>query len=88
MSSQATLWYSGWQLHFQLQLHTHHGLTSLLVSGQFVGGCGRFFEGSPDDMVRSMAALATLPPATKVYCGHEVPNTPILPIPPIPGQAG
>ncbi len=38
----------------------------------FVGGCGRLFEGTPEDMYRSLCErLATLPGATRVYCGHE-----------------
>ncbi|KXN65673.1 hydroxyacylglutathione hydrolase [Conidiobolus coronatus NRRL 28638] len=38
----------------------------------FIGGCGRFFEGSPADMHRSLVeVLAKLPKETKVYCGHE-----------------
>lgn len=37
----------------------------------FVGGCGRFFEGTPKQMVASAAKLASLAPDTKVYCGHE-----------------
>jgi len=37
----------------------------------FVGGCGRFFEGTPEQMVASAAKLAQLPAATAVYCGHE-----------------
>ncbi|RKO99771.1 hypothetical protein CXG81DRAFT_27488 [Caulochytrium protostelioides] len=38
----------------------------------FVGGCGRFFEGTPDDMYTSLIErLARLPDATQVYCGHE-----------------
>ena len=37
----------------------------------FVGGCGRFFEGGPDQMCASSAALAALPPTALVYCGHE-----------------
>eukprot|EP00475_Leptophrys_vorax_P029029 TRINITY_DN42331_c0_g1_i1.p1 TRINITY_DN42331_c0_g1~~TRINITY_DN42331_c0_g1_i1.p1 ORF type:complete len:259 (+),score=26.27 TRINITY_DN42331_c0_g1_i1:245-1021(+) len=38
----------------------------------FVGGCGRFFEGSPADMYHSLCrVLKMLPPATKIYCGHE-----------------
>lgn len=34
-------------------------------------GCGRFFEGTPADMQKSLDKLAALPPATKVYCAHE-----------------
>ncbi|MEZ5504431.1 MAG: hydroxyacylglutathione hydrolase C-terminal domain-containing protein, partial [Halioglobus sp.] len=35
------------------------------------GGCGRLFEGNPSMMLRSLEALAALPPATRVYCAHE-----------------
>ncbi len=37
----------------------------------FVGGCGRLFEGTPAMMHRSLTKIASLPPATRVYCGHE-----------------
>lgn len=37
----------------------------------FVGGCGRFFEGGPDQMVQGASKLAALPPATLLFCGHE-----------------
>ena len=37
----------------------------------FVLGCGRLFEGSPEDMFGSMAAMAALPDETKIYCAHE-----------------
>lgn len=37
----------------------------------FAGGCGRLFEGTPAQMTVSLAKLAALPPATRVYCGHE-----------------
>eukprot|EP00127_Corallochytrium_limacisporum_P007195 Clim_evm68s243 gene=Clim_evmTU68s243 len=37
----------------------------------FVGGCGRFFEGEPNQMVQSLTTLGSLPPSTRVYCGHE-----------------
>jgi hydroxyacylglutathione hydrolase len=38
----------------------------------FVGGCGRFFEGTPTDMYHSLIEiLGNLPGDTKVYCGHE-----------------
>ena len=38
----------------------------------FVGGAGRFFEGTPEEMQLSMDKLGELPPETLVYCGHEV----------------
>ena len=37
----------------------------------FSGGCGRIFEGTPDQMYASLQALSTLPPATQVCCAHE-----------------
>eukprot|EP00897_Mesotaenium_endlicherianum_P000349 jgi/Mesen1/10314/ME000079S09741 len=38
----------------------------------FVAGCGRFFEGSPEEMLSSLCTkLAALPPSTRVFCGHE-----------------
>ena len=41
----------------------------------FAGGCGRIFEGTPEDMFKSLQKLANLPPQTKVYCGHEYTQT-------------
>jgi hydroxyacylglutathione hydrolase len=37
----------------------------------FACGCGRLFEGTAAQMVDSLAKLARLPGATRVYCGHE-----------------
>lgn len=37
----------------------------------FSGGCGRLFEGSPAQMLTSLATLAALPDATRVCCAHE-----------------
>ena len=37
----------------------------------FAAGCGRLFEGTPQQMWSSLSKLAALPAATKVYCGHE-----------------
>lgn len=37
----------------------------------FVSGCGRFFEGTPEEMLAAMDKLSTLPNDTYVYCGHE-----------------
>ena len=34
-------------------------------------GCGRVFEGSHKDMFDSLFKLKSLPPATKIYFGHE-----------------
>ena len=37
----------------------------------FAAGCGRLFEGTPEQMHRSLSRLAGLPGDTRVYCGHE-----------------
>jgi hydroxyacylglutathione hydrolase len=37
----------------------------------FAGGCGRLFEGTPEQMVSSLGKLAALPDATQVFCAHE-----------------
>lgn len=37
----------------------------------FAMGCGRIFEGTPEQMYHSLNRLAALPEQTKVYCSHE-----------------
>lgn len=37
----------------------------------FAGGCGRLFEGTPEQMHGSLQRLATLPDETMVYPAHE-----------------
>jgi hydroxyacylglutathione hydrolase len=37
----------------------------------FAGGCGRLFEGTPQQMLASLRALTALDPATRVWCAHE-----------------
>jgi hydroxyacylglutathione hydrolase len=37
----------------------------------FAMGCGRLFEGTPEQMWASLSRLSALPPETRVYCGHE-----------------
>jgi hydroxyacylglutathione hydrolase len=37
----------------------------------FAMGCGRLFEGTPEQMYRSLQRLAELPPQTRLYCAHE-----------------
>ena len=37
----------------------------------FALGCGRLFEGKPEQMWASLSRLAALPDETKVYCAHE-----------------
>ena len=44
-----------------------------LFSGDtlFAGGCGRLFEGTPEQMAISLGKLRTLPDNTRLWCGHE-----------------
>ncbi|RWS15291.1 hydroxyacylglutathione hydrolase-like protein [Dinothrombium tinctorium] len=38
----------------------------------FIAGCGKFFEGTPEEMYNALInTLGELPDNTKVYCGHE-----------------
>ncbi|MCO7189653.1 MULTISPECIES: hydroxyacylglutathione hydrolase [unclassified Pseudoalteromonas] len=37
----------------------------------FSAGCGRLFEGSPQQMWHSLQTLAQLPPHCEIYCTHE-----------------
>ncbi|KAL6079383.1 hydroxyacylglutathione hydrolase [Balamuthia mandrillaris] len=50
------------------------GEPKALFSGDtlFIGGCGRFFEGSAEQMHHALCeVVAKLPSSTRVYCGHE-----------------
>ena len=50
----------------------YHG-QGLLFCGDtlFSAGCGRMFEGTPEQFESSLARLAALPPETKVFAAHE-----------------
>jgi hydroxyacylglutathione hydrolase len=37
----------------------------------FAMGCGRLFEGTPQQMYNSLQRIAALPEDTALYCGHE-----------------
>ena len=37
----------------------------------FALGCGRLFEGTPEEMWESLSRIMALPDATKLYCAHE-----------------
>jgi hydroxyacylglutathione hydrolase len=49
------------------------GRSPLLFCGDtlFSGGCGRLFEGTPQQMHDSLTRLAALPGDTRVCCAHE-----------------
>ncbi len=51
----------------------NNDLKPILFCGDtlFSGGCGRLFEGSPEQMLSSLTKLANLPENTQVYCTHE-----------------
>ncbi len=53
--------------------HTAYVGNNWLFSGDtlFSMGCGKIFEGTPEQMYHSLQKLAALPPDTKVFCGHE-----------------
>jgi len=37
----------------------------------FAMGCGRLFEGTPEQMYRSLQRITALPDETRLYCAHE-----------------
>lgn len=68
------------ELSFQIHFIPGHTCThiafhgeGILLSGDtlFSIGCGKLFEGTPEQMTDSLDRLADLPGDTLVYCGHE-----------------
>ena len=53
--------------------HIAYYHSDLLFCGDtlFAAGCGRLFEGTPEQMHQSLSRLAALPDDTRVYCTHE-----------------
>lgn len=53
--------------------HTAYFGNNWLFSGDtlFSIGCGKVFEGTPDQMYHSLQKLTALPGETQVFCGHE-----------------
>jgi len=50
----------------------YHGHGALFCGDTlFSVGCGRLFEGTPEQMQQSLDKLAALPPSTRIYCAHE-----------------
>jgi hydroxyacylglutathione hydrolase len=50
----------------------YYGDTGLFCGDTlFSAGCGRLFEGTPEQMYQSLQKLGKLPPQTAVYCTHE-----------------
>ncbi|KAK9167871.1 hypothetical protein Syun_000011 [Stephania yunnanensis] len=51
---------------------THHPPAVFTGDTLFVAGCGKFFEGTAEQMYESLCVtLASLPKPTQVFCGHE-----------------
>jgi hydroxyacylglutathione hydrolase len=53
--------------------HIAYYSDKLLFCGDtlFTAGCGRLFEGTPQQMYQSLQKIASLPDDTLVYCAHE-----------------
>ncbi len=49
--------------------------TAFTADTLFALGCGRVFEGTPQQMYDSLCKLAALPDETVIYCGHEYTET-------------
>lgn len=49
------------------------GAAPVLFCGDtlFAAGCGRLFEGTPEQMLQSLTKFVTLAPETQVFCAHE-----------------
>jgi len=59
--------------HTRSHIAYHFPANALLFCGDtlFAAGCGRLFEGSPQQMLASLARLARLPQSTRIFCAHE-----------------
>lgn len=53
--------------------HVAYYANEMLFCGDtlFAAGCGRIFEGTPEQMYASLQKIAALPDETKIYCAHE-----------------
>ena len=49
----------------------HNDHVAFVGDTLFAMGCGRLFEGSPQQMHRSLGRLAALAPEFRLYCAHE-----------------
>jgi hydroxyacylglutathione hydrolase len=59
--------------HTRAHIAFHLPLQGELFCGDtlFAAGCGRLFEGTPEQMHCSLQRLAALPDTTRVWCAHE-----------------
>lgn len=61
--------------HTEGQIAYHVGEALFVGDTVFEMGCGRLFEGTPDQMFASLQRIQTLPPTTRLYFGHEYTET-------------
>lgn len=54
-----------------IAIHLAEAKAAFVGDTLFAMGCGRLFEGTPEQMFRNMERLAALPDDTAVYCAHE-----------------
>jgi len=61
------------EVHGHTRSHIAYHGEGLLFCGDtlFSLGCGRMFEGTPEQMLASLDRLAELPADTQICCGHE-----------------
>lgn len=59
--------------HTQGQIAYHLPKQNALFPGDtlFSAGCGRLFEGTPEQMFESLQKIKCLPASTQIYFGHE-----------------
>jgi hydroxyacylglutathione hydrolase len=57
--------------HTRTHIAFYGGDTLFCGDTLFACGCGRLFEGTPQQMHDSLTKLAALPGTMQVYCGHE-----------------
>lgn len=66
-----------WEISYPLFIEESHeviiSFMQIHIDVQFIAGCGKFFEGTAEQMYQSLCVtLGSLPKPTQVYCGHEV----------------
>jgi hydroxyacylglutathione hydrolase len=54
-----------------IAFHAPHAKVVFVGDTLFAMGCGRMFEGTPEQFWDSLSVLAALPDDTTVYCAHE-----------------
>jgi len=62
-----------WEIPGHTRTHIAFIGEDIVFSGDtlFAAGCGRLFEGTPEQMHTALQRLSTLADETQIYCGHE-----------------